>query len=226
MDNAAPLFEFYLDKKLAQLDHGVDGQWNLLKETLPILAELNDESHRLLYLKRLSEKSGISESVAMSELRGLRMKQSSPERRTLRENLSTSRAKKGDDLPLLNLMVHSPDSIPRLIKGDCRLLLSDPAIIEIYDSICKISHGKKKITQEKILERLKQESAKEKFREVMMSPRIYPGGLAEQAVIEFENRINKIKITSSIKRAKEQGNLEELNQLLKLKQDEQGSGLK
>ena len=226
LDNAIPLFEFYLDQKLSQLDDGVDGQWSLLKETLPILAELNDESQRLLYLRKLSEKSGISESVALSELRGLKIKQSRPGQKRLREMLSVSRARKGDDLPLLNLMVHSPGLIPRLIKNDCRLLLSDPAIIEIFDSICEISGGNEEITQEKVLAWLKQESAREKFREVMISPRIYPDDLVEQAVIEFENRINKIKITKSIKKAREQGNLEELNQLLKLKQDEQGSGLK
>ena len=51
----------------------------------------------------------------------------------------------------------------------------------------------------------------------MLSPPIYPDGMVEQAVNEFEHRVDNIKITESISEAKRRGDIEELNRLLKLK---------
>ena len=68
-----------------------------------------------------------------------------------------------------------------------------------------------------MLEQLDGESARERFREVMLSPPIYPDDMVDQAVCEFEQRIHKIKISESIRKAKKEGDIETLNKLIKLK---------
>ena len=56
---------------------------------------------------------------------------------------------------------------------------------------------------------------KEKFREIMMAPPIFPDDTVEQAIQEFEGKIRKIRIKESIDKAKKDGNIKELNRLLK-----------
>ncbi len=56
----------------------------------------------------------------------------------------------------------------------------------------------------------------------MLASPIYPQDMVEQALDEFEAKIHNIKISESIHRAKERGDIQELNQLLKLKSNRQG----
>jgi len=101
------------------------------------------------------------------------------------------------------------------------VLLSDPIVVEIFDFIQKIYPGKGKIENQTIQEELENEEARERFREAMISTPIYPGQAAEQAVEEFEVRINKIKRTENINKARKQGDIKVLNQLLRSKDNNQ-----
>ena len=70
-----------------------------------------------------------------------------------------------------------------------------------------------------ILDRLKERTATETFRESMLNPPMFQADEAELAVREFEDRIQKIKITESKKRALKRGlktgDIEELNRIPK-----------
>ncbi|MBW1805479.1 MAG: DNA primase, partial [Deltaproteobacteria bacterium] len=224
LNSSMPMFDFYLNLSLSQSENGVDGQVGLLKEVLPVLADLDSDSQRSLYIRRFSEKSGISESIVWAELRKQQTDGKGREE-GLRRRLADSTVKRSDDIPMLNLLIHSPQSMRRLMTRDCKLLLSDPIVMEIFDSMCEICNNEQEFTPEEILERLEGESVQERFREAMLSPRIYPDEMVELAIDEFENRIKKIKLSESINRAREHGNIEELNQLLKLKSRGQGRRL-
>jgi DNA primase len=218
LNKAMPMFEFYLDLKITRLNDGIDGQVSLLKEIVPVLNELNNDSQRSLYVRRLSEKSGIAESIVLAELRNRQAYQSGKEREdNIRKRLSGLKAKRGDDLPLLNLLIHAPHTMNRLMDLDCKVLLSDPIIMEIFDFMYEIYTKEGKFIPTEMLEKLDGESTRERFREAMLSSPIYPDEVVEQAVREFEDRVYKIKLSESINKAREQGDIESLNQLLKLK---------
>jgi DNA primase len=218
LEASIPMFDYYLDQKLSNLDDGVENQVSVLKEILPILSELNNVSQQSLYVRRLSEKMGIAEPAVLAELRNWQKHRSWKRDETgLGQRLSTSRVKNIDDLHLLNLFVHYPHTMDRLMNLDCKILLSDPVVIGIFDSMCDIYTSEGEMTPADILQRIEEGVARERFREVMFSSPMYPKDMVEQALEEFEARIHKKKMTESISRAKQRGDIEQLNQLLKQK---------
>jgi DNA primase len=221
LDDSVPMFEFYLDLKLSWRKRGVEGQIDILKEMLPVLSDLNSDSQRSIYIQRLSEKSGIGESIILDELKNIRAgRQVEGREETLKRKLSGARAKKQDDLHLLNLLIHFPDTAGSLINADCRLLLSDPVIVTIFDSIDRIYKREGKIVPSEILENLEGEPSKERYREAMLSPPFYSGDSVEQALKEFEAKVNRIKLSESLMKSRD--DLEEKNRILMLKRNGQG----
>jgi DNA primase len=223
LSGSVPMFEYYLDLKLSYRGDEVEGKVSVLKEILPVLGALNNASQQSLYVRRLSEKLGVAESAVLEELGKWKKHRSSKgDERELRERLSASKAKNIDDFHLLNLFIHYPQTVKRLMDLDCRLLLSDPVVIGIFDSLYEIYGREGKIVPADMVERLPGDSARERFREAMLASPIYPQDMVEQALDEFEAKIYNIKISESIHRAKERGDIKELNQLLKLKSNRQG----
>jgi len=221
LDKAMPIFEFYIDLKVSRINGGIDGQVKLLKEIIPVLSSLNIEAQRLLYARRFSEKSGIAESIVVGELQNFRTSRppSSDFEKALEKKLSASKAKGWDDIYMLNILIHHPHVIGRLMQNDSKLLLSDPAVIEIFDTINEIYKMDEEIIPSELLEKLEGESAREIFREAMLSPPIFSGEAVEQALNDFENRAYRIKLSESSLKAGD--NLEEKNRILMLKRDSQ-----
>jgi hypothetical protein len=108
---------------------------------------------------------------------------------------------------------------------DFKVLLSDPVVIGIFESVEEICTRKEDITPANILERLEGDSIKERFREAILSAPIYPHDMVEQALNEFEAKIQRIRRSESINKAREQGDIEGLNELLKSKGNRQGQTL-
>jgi hypothetical protein len=61
------------------------------------------------------------------------------------------------------------------------------------------------------------DAARKQLREALLEASYYSDHSVEQAVAEFEEKAHQIKISASIQQAKERGDMEGLNQLLKLK---------
>ena len=218
LNDSVPMFEYYLDLKTSQENRGVEGQVELLKEILPVLSDLNSDSQRSLYIGRLSERSGITESIILTELRKLQKPIKEEERlEKLRKHLTGFKMEKSPEKDLLNLIVHYPHAMDRLIKSDYSILLSDPVIIEIFRYMDHTFKKEGILKSDEIVERLNGEPAREKFREVMLSTPICPEDTLEQAVDEFINKISKVKLTRSFNKTK--GNIEESNRLLMAKKN-------
>jgi len=224
LNRSKPMFDFFLDLKLSDGGDGIEHQVSLMEEILPVLSELDNAAQRSLYVRRLSERTGIAESVLLGELENLKKQHTKRgDKSRVGEKLLASKAKKRADLDLLNLIIHYPRSIGRLINQDCKVLLSDPVVIGIFDSIYETyTQGGGEITSAEILDNLEGEPARERFREAMLSPPICPNEMVEQAIDEFEDKIYKIKMSESIKKARDRGDIEGLNQLLKQKSRRQG----
>jgi DNA primase len=218
LDRASPMFEFFLEQKLTERDSD-EGKVRVLKELLPVLSEIRDFTLRSLYVRRLSKKIGVREDVVLSELKKF-MKHSSGKavEKGIKERLSDSKAKKRSigDLQLLNLLAHYPHTVSRLMDCDCKILLSDPQIVEIVDAIFEKYLQEGPFSPEDLLESLKSEASREQLREVLHRPFvIYSDQDAEQAVVEIEEKARQKKILASFDKVK--GDREAQNQILKLK---------
>jgi DNA primase len=220
LDDSMPMFEFYIDLKISQINEGIEGQVNLLKEILPVLADVDSDPQRSLYARRLSEKSGIAESIVLSELRNQRAnRHEEGDENGIRKRLSHLKMEVSPERDLLNLMIHYPNAMDRFIDGDYRILLSDPDIMEIFHCMDEMYQKEACIRSDEISEKLEHESARETFREIMLSAPICPDDALEQAINEFKNKISKIKISKSLRNAI--GDLEGSSQLLKIVKDRQ-----
>jgi len=220
LDESMPMFEFYIDLKISRISKGIEGQVNLLKEILPVLADVDSDPQRLLYARRLSEKSGIAELIVLSELRNQRAtRREEGNEGRLRERLSNLKMEISPERDLLNLMIHYPSAMDRLIDSEYPILLSDPDIIEIFHCMDGIYRKEGRIQSDEISEKLEHESARETLREIMLSAPICPDDSIEQAINEFKNKILKTKISRSLR--SKIGDLEESSKLLNIVKDSQ-----
>jgi len=221
LDKASPMFDFFLEQKLTERDSD-EGKVRALKELLPVLSEIRDFTLRSLYVQRLSEKIGIREDVVLSELK-TSMKNLSGKAigKCVKERLSELRAEKSSigDLQLLNLLVHYPHTVSKLMDCDCKILLSDPQIIEIVDTIFERYLKEGPFSPDDLLESLKSEASRGQLREILHRPSIiFSDEEVEQAVAEFEKKAHQKKIAASLESfRKASGDAEALNDLLKMK---------
>ena len=172
LDQAAPMFDFYLEQKLAQKDSDVEEKVRVLKEIFPFLSALDNDTQRALYVRRVSERVGIKEDIVWSELRSLGRKP--PERaveKNLKQQLTTSKGERRvSDIQVLNLLVHHPHTVSRLMDCECEVLLTDPVVMGIIDTIFKRYRQEAPLSSEELLESLDSEPAREQVREILHQP--------------------------------------------------------
>jgi len=217
LDRAAPMLDFYLEQKLTLEASDMEGKARVLKEIFPALSELRDNTQRSLYVRRLSERIGIQEQVVWSELAAC-MKE--PAQKTselnLKERLTgSSVCKRFDDLHLLNLLLHHPDTIPRLVNCEWNMLLSDSAILEIVNALFEKYRREGIFSPEDLLESLESDMARKQLREALLETCHYSDQEVEQAVADIERKAHQVSISTSFKSAK--GDAEAQNRLLELK---------
>ena len=219
VDQASPMFDFFVEQRFTERDSD-EARVRALKEILPVLSEVRDFTLSSLYVRRLSERIGVKEDAVLSELARF-MKKPSGEafERKINEHMTTG--KKGQktltDLQLLNLLVHYPETVSRLMACECRILLSDPVVVKIVDTIFAEFRQEAPFSPEKLLDILDSEPACEQLREVLHRPFVCSEQDVEQAVVEFEEEVYQTKLSASFQRAKERGDMERLVQLTKLK---------
>ncbi len=217
LDQAPPIFDYYLEKRLAQRDSDVEGKVHALKEILPVLSALRSSTQRSLYVRRLAEKTGVREEALLSELRTL---DKNPSQRGvgrgLKERvLDPQTGKSYGDLQLLNLLVHHPDAASRLMECGSTILISDPTVTQIVETLFQEYRKNVTVSPENLEDSLESEAACIKLREVLIGRSYYSEGEVEQAVREIERKAYQKRLSESLKMAK--GDIEGLNKLLKLK---------
>jgi DNA primase len=224
LDRASPIFDFYLEQKLAQLATDMEGKIRVLEEIFPILSVLRTSTQRSLYVRRLSERIGIKEEALWSELSTfIKKPHRQPSENRIKHRLIPSRGgKRFDDLHLLNLMIHYPHTLSRLMNCEWQGLLCDSAVIEIVNAIFERYRQEGTFSPEELSDDLKSDAARKQLREVLVEDSHYSEHEVEQAVAEIQNKAHKISISVSFRKAK--GDIQVQNQLLELKRlkDQQG----
>ena len=218
LDHASPMFDFYLEQRLTHGDSD-EAKIGVLKESLPILSEIHEFSLRSLYIRRLSERIGIKEDVVWLELKSFRDKNSAKTTgANLKERIAGSMVERRfDDLHILNLLIHYPQRVYRLMDCNWKVILYDPVVVDIVETFFQQYHKKEQFLPEDLLDSLESDVARKELREALLEKSHYPDEEVEQALTEIEGKVKQIQIAASIKKAREQGNIEELKQLFKLK---------
>ena len=201
LDAAPSLFDFYMDQKLGSRTQNIDQKVNILEEILPILAKVRNETQRSLYIRRLSEKSEIAESVVLSALGGIKHSAKGRFKNEIKRQLSPANANHSiGDEQLLNLLLQKPETVADLRGHRCREYL-DPMIRGIVDVIFDKQGGSEAVTFETIQEHLDREKDRVWFREFYLHRfKPYPDEQVEQAVRDFKAKAkNRIHNESYIK---------------------------
>lgn len=220
LDQASPMFDFFLEQKLMQQDAGIEGKFRALKEIIPVLSGLRSDTQRSLYVRRLAEKTGVKEEVLWAETLKFRKTASAVIiERDLKQRLTGSGVEKRiSDIQQLNLLVHYPHTTERLMDCESKILLSDPTVIEIVDTIFEKYHQERHVSLEKLQEGLNSEAARVLLREALSERSFYSEQEVEQAVTEIEQKAQQKKISASLASLKKaKGDAAALNQILKLK---------
>ena len=217
VDKALPMFDFYLDQKLAQRNSGVEGKVQVLKEILPVLVQVRNRAQRSLYIRHLSDRLEIREEVIMSELDTLRRDPSAnPLGKGIKVQLTASKVGKAiGDLQLLNLLLHHPETVTGLKDCNFKALVSDPSASKIVDVIFEKYRREGRFSPENLEDSLDNEGDRAWLREILVADSIYSDQEVTQAVREMEAKAYKKKISESLKRAA--GDPAAMSELLKLK---------
>jgi DNA primase len=217
LDRAPFMFDYYLEKRLARGKGDVEGKVQALKEILPVLSALRSAAQRSLYIRRMAERIGVREEALLSELRSFGKKpfQKGAGRDLKERGLSQAAGKNYGDLQLLNLLVHHPDVVSRLIECGSTILISDPTVTQIVETFFQKHRENISLSPENLENSFESEAARIKLREVLVGRSFYLAGEVEQAVREIERKAYQRRLSESLKMAK--GDIETLNKLLKLK---------
>jgi len=218
LEKAAPIFDFFVDQKLAQAGSDIDAKVRVLDDILPALLQLRNRAQKSLYAARLAERMGIKEDMILSELKSLAKRQSEGGlQKDLKERLAVSDAREViGDAQLLNLLVHHPAAVTGLVDTDCKTLLSDRVTSQIVDLIFHNYRKTGQFSPDHLEEHVKNEETRVRLREVLVADSIYSDQEVKQAIREIEEKVRQKKLTDAIKAAR--GDPEALNQvLLKLK---------
>jgi len=218
LDQSVPMFDFFIDRKMAEGGKEIERRVKVLEDIFPVLAELKSPVQRALYVKRLSEKLQVAEKDLAAEYKNWTSKSSfgaTPSRAQEKKD-----ARRTDDVYLLNLLLHHPRTIPRIRDLEWKSLVSDPAVIEIVGCLLEKDAGTGTIDQEDILAGLSGEETQELFREAMLGASIFTQEEeVEKALEDFGEKILRIKIQDSVAQARAKGDFETYNRILKLKKE-------
>jgi DNA primase len=215
LERSVPMFDFFIDRKVADGGQAIEHRVKVLEEIFPVLAELKSPVQRALYLNRLSEKIQVSEKALAAEYQRWASKGSLDATSSLTQEMKGS--KRMDDAYFLNLVLHHPGSIPRIRSLEWKSLVSDPVVTEIVGCVIEKDPGTGAIDQEGLLADLSGEETRRIFREAMLGPSIFTEEEVERALQDFGEKILRIKIQDSVAQARAKGDFETYNRILKLK---------
>ena len=227
--NAGSLFDFHMEMSLSGIDGSIEAKTAAIKEVLSVLTGLHQVSQQSLYVRQLSERVGIKEDILWSELKSLKRAVSgNSERHSLSDRLAKGTAEKrfSRDLHFLNLLIHYPGAAQELKNSPWQLLLSDASIVEIGNAFFQKYKAGGTFSMDSLLNSLESERAREQLREGLLLPSFYSDQTVDLAIEELEKKIRQIEFTRSLRKAREQRDLEGINRLLKQKAEGIGQGMR
>ncbi len=220
VDQAVPMFDYFIDVSLESAGDSEEARVRALREILFVLADLKDSALSALYVHRLAERTAIPEATILEELKGSASRPAGS-RRPAAPHPAPPRL---DALHLLNLLVHYPEATRKILESEWDVLLSHPAARSVFEAAQKLLSRDNGVVPEDIAESLGDEEARALVSEIMVSPPIYPEDSVDQAVEEFTSRILDIRLSHELPAAVRRGDMDRANQLLRLKRERLSRG--
>lgn len=223
LTRATPIFDFFLDLQMAQTGRSIEGRLGILKQTIPLLCELKNAAQQSLYVKRVTEKLDLKESSVLEEMK--KWVSSDPEKEGKRNSEVEPIGKKPVckfDSIFLNILVHHPSARSKMLNEDFRVLLTDQPVKEIFDRMIKGYGNGVPASPSELVDNLDGERSKEVLRETMISRSMCSEEEVVQALKDYENKVLKIQLAESKKRASKKDDLQELSKISKTMQERWG----
>ncbi len=209
LDQAVPMFDFFMDASLESAGEGVESRVRALREILRVLAELEDRALSALYVRRLAHRTGVPEATILHEL-----KRSSAKPAELhRKKAAPALRPRVDEVVLLHLLVHYPDSAKTVLETAWRKIVTHTGVRSVLSAAEKLLLEKQKIVPAEVADSMTEKEAQTLMNGIMVSPPMIPEEAVEQAVKEFVAKINT-KAESGMTSAARQGDLEKANEIL------------
>ncbi len=220
VDNAVPMFDYFVDVTLDSAGDSEEALLRALREVLSVLADLKDSTLSALYVRRLAERTAVPEAAIIRELKDSASRHAGAGRQDTQPP-----SRPGiDELHLLNLLVHYPEAASKIIESKWDVLLSHPAARSVFEAAQKLLFQGGGIVPEDIFESVGDEEARALVSEIMVSPPIYHQDSVDQAVEEFTSRILEIRLSHELPAAVRRGDMDRANQLLRLKRERASRG--
>ncbi len=208
LDQAVPMFDFFMDVSLESAGDGVESKVRALKDILQVLAGQEDRALRALYVRRLAERTAVPEVTILQELKRATTKDA----RSGAPKTAGASGPSVDEGMLLQLLVHYPGAVRPVLEAGWRSLVTHTAAHAAFASAERLLSEGREIIPEDIAEAVSEE-ARSLLSEIMVSPPILPEDAVDQAVEEFVARI-QTKSERAMTSAARQGDLERANELL------------
>ncbi len=229
IQRAGSLFDFHMEVSLSGMDGSIEAKAGVIKEVLTVLSGLHHVSQQSLYIRQLSERTGVKEDTLWVELKNLKRGTSQgPGKQDRSDFLTEPTVEKrfSRDLHFLNLLIHYPEAAQELKNSPWHILLSDASIIEIGNVFFENYEAGSAFSMESMLSSLGSEKAREQLREGLLLPSFYSDQSVDLAIEELEKKIRQIELSRSIQKARKQGDIEGINRLLKEKAERIAQGIR
>lgn len=219
ISSAMPMFDFYLEH-IARVEHKtMDSKIAVLQEFIPVLLQVENEAMLYYLVNGFCERIDLPEKTVMKEVEKFRRTSNyvNSRERGLEERLKGLEIDDIAGFHLINLFINHPDTIDRMGDNDFGLLIKYPTAVRVVERLCDYYKREGKIDIGQVMEELDTASEKEYLREVSMAPSFYSDDEIEIAINDFKRRIRQKEISRLLSTAKEKGDLDTLNRLLREK---------
>jgi len=223
LDQAVPMFDYFIDVSLASAGEGVEARVRAVRDILSVLAALRDRTVSALYVKRLAERTDIPETMVLQELKRVSPALLSGDARR-RESGSDEAAARltVDELTLLHLLAHYPAPAAGLVKSDWEILVANPVVTSIFQTARRLISERGNLARAEIENALTGASLAT-FREVCVSAPFCHPEAVDETIHEFLSKMERER-SGGILKATKQGDLEKANRLLRRKGSREDPG--
>ncbi len=219
VDSAEPMLDYFVDSTLAEAGDGPEDRAGAVNRISAVLSGLDDAALKALYIKRISERTGLPEAVLASRLRVPAGPRGSGTRAS--GGASPAAGLRVNERNLLDILLHYPESAPLLLECECEVLLAHPAARAVFRAAREHFSAEGRLSAEGIARRMQGENSLALVRELTVSEPFCPREAVESTVDELKTAIMD-RLSERISEAVRQGDMEKANRLLRLKAERRG----
>lgn len=220
IEKAVPVFDVFAEEVQRKAGTDVEGRVRALDEILPVLAEIPNQAQRALYVRKVASFMDLGEQVIWEELAALGRKTSTREGPRILaarfQDADTAR-RYGRDMHFLNLIVHYPGTMARLVSYDWKGFLNDPVVMTIVETCFRHFREHDTLEVDSVLGSMDDPEASRLLREVLILPPIFKQEDVQWAVAELVARAEEEKLSKRIRDVRQSGDLLALNEILRVK---------